>query len=86
MKRFFLLILILFNSCAKQNSDLIKPQEKNFKSLKQLTFGGDNAEAYWSFDDKKLCFNPTIQNGDWSVIKCSMEVLINLMRLKYLKW
>ena len=65
MKRFFLLILILFNSCAKQNSDLIKPQEKNFKSLKQLTFGGDNAEAYWSFDDKKIVFQSN--NSKWGL-------------------
>ncbi|MDH3795587.1 MAG: hypothetical protein OER83_01800, partial [Flavobacteriaceae bacterium] len=30
---------------------LIYPEEKYFKSIKQITFGGDNAEAYWSFDD-----------------------------------
>ncbi|MGM0566277.1 MAG: TolB family protein [Bacteroidota bacterium] len=36
------------------------PEEKeHFKSLKQLTFGGDNAEAYWSFDDEKLVFQAT---------------------------
>ncbi len=33
---------------------LIYPQEKHFKNMRQLTFGGDNAEAYWSFDDSKL--------------------------------
>ena len=32
------------------------PQEKHLKNIKQLTFGGDNAEAYWSFDNKKLVF------------------------------
>ena len=35
---------------------LIFPEEKNFKSLRQVTFGGDNAEAYWSFDNDKLIF------------------------------
>jgi len=35
---------------------LINDQEKNFKSLKQLTNGGDNAEAYFSFDNSKLVF------------------------------
>ena len=30
--------------------------EKYIKNLRQITFGGDNAEAYWSFDNKKLCF------------------------------
>lgn len=29
-------------------------QEKHFKNLKQLTFGGDNAEAYFSPDGSKL--------------------------------
>ncbi|HIE45326.1 MAG TPA: hypothetical protein EYP87_03955 [Flavobacteriaceae bacterium] len=31
-------------------------KEKHLKNVKQLTFGGDNAEAYWSFDDKELVF------------------------------
>jgi Tol biopolymer transport system component len=35
------------------------PEEKHFKNLQQLTFGGDNAEAYWSFDDKKIVFQRT---------------------------
>ncbi|MFZ2283335.1 MAG: hypothetical protein WAV86_05625, partial [Lutibacter sp.] len=26
------------------------PQEKHLKNIKQITFGGDNAEAYWSWD------------------------------------
>ena len=34
-------------------------QEVHLKSVKQLTFGGDNAEAYWSFDDKKVVFQAT---------------------------
>lgn len=32
------------------------PDEKHFGSLRQLTFGGENAEAYWSFDGKELIF------------------------------
>ena len=44
---------------------MIYPQEKNFKSLKQLTFGGDNAEAYWNFSDTKLVFQSN--NPDWEV-------------------
>jgi len=31
-------------------------REKHLKNVKQLTFGGLNAEAYFSFDDKKLVF------------------------------
>jgi len=44
---------------------LIKNGETYFKDLKQLTFGGDNAEAYWSFDDSKLVFQVT--NPDWEL-------------------
>jgi Tol biopolymer transport system component len=32
------------------------PEEKHFKNIKQLSFGGENAEAYFSFDGKKLIF------------------------------
>ncbi|MCB0764844.1 MAG: PD40 domain-containing protein, partial [Flavobacteriales bacterium] len=35
---------------------LIAKGEKHFKTLKKLTFGGDNAEAYWSFAGDKLIF------------------------------
>ena len=30
--------------------------EKHFKNVHQLTNGGDNAEAYWSFDSKRITF------------------------------
>lgn len=33
--------------------------EKHFKNIQQLTFGGDNAEAYWSFDGKSIVFQRT---------------------------
>ncbi len=32
------------------------PREKHLVHVRQLTFGGQNAEAYWSFDGKKLIF------------------------------
>ncbi len=34
-------------------------QEKHFSNVRQLTFGGDNAEAYWSFDDSMLVMQIT---------------------------
>src|SRR6188768_4595118 len=41
-------------------TDSIKyPEEKHFKNVQQLTFGGDNAEAYWSFDGKYIVFQRT---------------------------
>ncbi len=33
--------------------------EKHFKNIQQLTFGGDNAEAYWSYDGKYIIFQRT---------------------------
>ncbi|GMQ30186.1 hypothetical protein [Algoriphagus confluentis] len=36
---------------------LLHPEEMNYlKNIKQLTFGGNNAEAYWSFNDSLLVF------------------------------
>lgn len=34
-------------------------QEKHLANIKMLTFGGENAEAYWSFDGAKFCFQKT---------------------------
>ena len=38
---------------------LILPDEKHLKNIKQLTFGGENAEAYFSADGKQLIFQST---------------------------
>jgi Tol biopolymer transport system component len=35
------------------------PEESHFKNIRQLTFGGDNAEAYFSYDGKYLVFQKT---------------------------
>jgi Tol biopolymer transport system component len=35
------------------------PGERHLANLKQLTFGGENAEAYWSYDEKRLVFQST---------------------------
>ncbi|WP_457652147.1 TolB family protein [Rhodocaloribacter sp.] len=37
--------------------------ETHLRNVRQLTFGGNNAEAYWSFDDEKLIFQ-----SDWDAI------------------
>ena len=36
--------------------ELALPQEKHLRNVRQLTFGGDNAEAYWSFSGDRLIF------------------------------
>ena len=46
-----------------KKSNIHYSQEKHLQNIKQLTFGGDNAEAYFSFDDTRLVFqlkNPEI--------------------------
>lgn len=46
------------------HDSLIYDQEVHFSHLQQLTNGGDNAEAYWSFDDTKLTLQATNENWD----------------------
>ncbi len=74
MKRFFsvipVLIIVVFASAWKKQMNSIQvkksftdtvqyPDEKHFKNIQQLTFGGDNAEAYWSYDGKSIVFQRT---------------------------
>lgn len=49
---------------TSQESPLIYEKEKHLANMKQLTFGGDNAEAYFSFDNKNLVFQAS--NKAWS--------------------
>ena len=72
MKKLLLVLLFspfiaLAQSAFKQVDELnqktlVYPQEVHFKNMKQLTFEGENAEAYWSFDDSKLIFQATNEN------------------------
>jgi len=70
-----LLLAALFASCTNPPANngsttetappdtLRYEQEKHFKNLRQLTFGGDNAEAYFSFDNQLLTMQVT--NEAW---------------------
>ena len=60
---------------ATQDNPLIYPEETHFKNIQQVTFGGDNAEAYWSFDDKQLIFQSNYK--DWD-LGCDQMFLMNL--------
>ena len=42
-----------------QQAQSTQPVERHLRNIKQLTFGGENAEAYFSFDGKKLTFQST---------------------------
>lgn len=44
---------------AGQTPDLVMEGERHFANLKQLSFGGENAEAYFSHDGQELIFQST---------------------------
>ena len=46
-------------SPAKQEAGTPSLKEKHLQNIKQLTFGGENAEAYFSSDGKQLIFQST---------------------------
>jgi Tol biopolymer transport system component len=49
----------------QSNKDTLQyPEEKHFANIQQLTFGGDNAEAYFSYDGKWLIFQKTNPKED----------------------
>ena len=50
-------------------------KEGHFRNMHQLTFGGDNAEAYWSFDNEKLVFQAA--NRAWGA-QCDQIFWMNL--------
>jgi dipeptidyl aminopeptidase/acylaminoacyl peptidase len=58
--------LLVFGSAYAhaQDTSLVYPNEKHFKNIRQLTFGGDNAEAYFGFDNEHITFQRTnIKDG-----------------------
>ena len=52
---------------------LILPRETHFRSMRQLTFGGQNAEGYFSTDETKLIFQST-RDG----LECDQEYVMDL--------
>src|SRR6185369_9815821 len=49
-------LLVAAPQPAADADPLKNPKEVHLKNVRQLTFGGENAEAYWSPDGKKLIF------------------------------
>jgi len=66
---FTLPFFILFTASTQKNNydfsaDTLRfSGESHLRNIRQLTSGGNNAEAYWSFDDKQLSFQ-----SDWKEI------------------
>ena len=57
---------------AKPQSLRPHPKEVHLRNIRQLTFGGDNAEAYWSLDGQKIIFQSTRDQ-----IKCDQIFTMN---------
>jgi Tol biopolymer transport system component len=58
---------------GKDAAALVDPREKHLADLRQLTFGGDNAEAYWSPDGRKLVYQWTPPEGG-----CDQQYVLDL--------
>lgn len=67
-----LLLAFSFNTFA-QNNPLQIPGEKRLQNIKQLTFSGENAEAYFSPDGKRLIFQSKHGN-----LKCDQIFTMNI--------
>jgi Tol biopolymer transport system component len=49
-------------TAGEESKTLALPQEKHLRNIRQLTFGGENAEAYFSADGKRLILQSTREN------------------------
>lgn len=47
------------SALSEPQMSLLLPEEKHLRNLRQLTFGGENAEAYFSSDGKQLILQST---------------------------
>ena len=78
---------LLFTTCGtdspakRQVEDLAAPdslcypEEGHLRNMRQLTFGGDNAEAYWSFASDALIFQAN--TPAWNV-ECDQIYIMEL--------
>lgn len=69
----FAAIILVTVTANCQTSSLIVEGEKHFTAVKQLTFGGENAEGYFSFDETKLIFQSTRDD-----FKCDQMFIMDL--------
>jgi len=76
MTRFGLIILVVASAVFTSLSSPVRlsagihddplrlPEEKHLSNVRQLSFGGENAEAYFSADGRKLIFQSTREGHD----------------------
>lgn len=68
-------LTLLAQPIAAQPTQQAPFPEKRLKNIRQLTFGGDNAEAYWSPDSKSLTFQSN--NPKWG-LECDQIFSMNV--------
>ena len=67
------LVFVVSMFMPDDQPSLVVEGEKHFANLRQLTFGGQNAEGYFSFDEKKLIFQSTRDS-----FQCDQEFIMDL--------
>lgn len=57
---FAIAFTVSFSAASGNGTDSLRhPEERHLRNVRQLTFGGTNAEAYFSYDGKQLIFQST---------------------------
>ena len=72
---YIIILFFMFSLSSKlfaQQTNFLFEGEKHFKNIKMLTNRGENAEAYFSFDGKKLVFQATFDS-----MECDQIFTIN---------
>src|SRR3954469_268839 len=70
------------NTFSQNDNDTLRyADEKHFRNVRQLTFGGDNAEAYWSYDGKQIIFQ---RKNEQEGIMCDRMFVGNFEADKFL--
>ncbi|MDH4069402.1 MAG: hypothetical protein OEV30_03165 [Ignavibacteria bacterium] len=73
----FLFVALIWFSPYLKAQDLVVDGENHFASIRQLTFGGQNAEGYFSFDETTLILQSTRDS-----LGCDQEFLLDLETLE----
>lgn len=77
MHKIFIIAAILFCINLNAQTQDTGKIESHLTNIQQLTFGGDNAEAYFSFDGKFLSFQTN--NPKWG-LKCDQIYAMNIKK------
>ncbi len=78
LSKHLIIAALCIGSFSAQAQQTEKPvNEKHLKNLRQLTFGGDNAEAYWSFNNKAFTFQSN--NKAWG-LHCDQIFMYDLAK------